>query len=63
MKQNVDGTEEMRMTNDINGKWVFNNFEEDIWNKSDLYDSREECIKAAEDYFDSDESIFIGQSC
>lgn len=49
------------MTNDVNGKWVFNNFVDDIWNKSDLYESKEDCIKAAEDYFDSDESIFIGQ--
>lgn len=51
----------------IDGKWVFNNTnnEEDSWSKSDFYDSREECIKEAEEYFreclSPDEPIFIGK--
>ena len=51
----------------LDGKWVFNNTnnEEDSWSKSDFYDSREECIKEAEEYFreclSPDEPIFIGK--
>lgn len=51
----------------IDGKWVFNNTnnEEDSWGMSDFYDSREECIKEAEEHFreclSPDEPIFVGK--
>ena len=51
----------------IDGKWAFNNTnnEEDSWDMSDLYDSREECIKEAEEYFreclSPDDPIFVGR--
>ena len=45
----------------INGKLIYNNYDSDIWNKSDFYDTKEEAEQAALKELENYEPIYIGQ--
>lgn len=47
--------------NIINGKWIYNNYNGEIWNKSDFYNTKEEAELAAIEELESYEPIYIGQ--
>ena len=44
----------------INGKWIYNNYDSDIWNKSNFYDTKEEAEQAALKELENYEPIYIG---
>lgn len=45
----------------MNGKWMFNEQDDGLWNH-DLFDTREEAIKAAKEYLCEEQTVmYIGQ--
>ena len=48
--------------NTINGKWTYNDFDGDVWNNLDFYNTKEEAEQAALKELEEYEPIYIGQA-